>query len=401
MSQTELPIESLPIWSRFNGVTFDGVRISRIEGKGFGLVSERIFQPPPDERTPNHRILSVPTELVLNAEAVEEYAKEDQRFRELLNAAGGQSLRGDVLLFLLAQLILVWKSEKNTGLSNPWTQYIKYLPRTVPLPTMWTDAERLLLNGTSLETAVQAKLLALEREFDELKEKSSALATWNEVLWEDEPIKLRDWIVLDAWYRSRCMELPRGGSSIVPCIDMINHSRQWTAFYTQTSENGGVDLCLNRDAEIAVDAEITISYGNEKAPAEMLFSYGFVDPEGGPEIVVLPVEVPEDDPLARAKAHIFAESPTIKISRSGDGGVRWECPFAHFLALNEEDGLGIRIVQLTDGGRQMRLFWEDEDVTDSAGDLEAVTASHAHHAVFRLRAVVLVQQQLEVKLGLR
>lgn len=194
MSQTELPIESLPIWSRFNGVTFEGVRISQIEGKGFGLVSERIFQPPPDERTPNHRILSVPTELVLNAEAVEEYAKEDQRFRELLNAAGGQvmspkrvltrretmfvvseylmiltcsyisvqSPRGSVLLFLLAQLILIWKSEKNTGLSNPWTQYIKYLPRTVPLPTMWTDAERALLNGTSLEVPAIFFVLVLK-----------------------------------------------------------------------------------------------------------------------------------------------------------------------------------------------------------------------------------------------
>lgn len=184
---------------------------------------------------------------------------------------------------------------------------------------------------------------------------------------------------------------------MVPCIDMINHSRQWSASYTQNPENGGVDLCLNRDAEIPVGAEITISYGNEKAPAEMLFSYGFVDPEGGPEIVVLPVEVPEDDPLARAKVHIFAEPPTIKIAQSEGGDVRWECPFAHLLALNEEDGLGIRIVQLTDGGRRMRLFWEDEDVTDSVRDLEAVTASHAHHEVFRLRAVVLVQQQLEAQ----
>ncbi|KAL8294913.1 hypothetical protein RB597_008340 [Gaeumannomyces tritici] len=397
MSQTELPIESLPIWARFNSVIFDGARISQVNGKGFGLVAERSFQPPPDRTTPTHRIISVPAELVLNAEAVDEYAKEDRRFRELLDAAGGQSSRGDILLFLLAQLVLVWKSEKNQGLSNPWTQYIKYLPRAVPLPTLWSDAERLLLNGTSLETAVQAKLLALEREFDDLKEKSSALATWNEILWENGPVKLRDWVVLDAWYRSRCMELPRGGSSMVPCIDMINHSRQWTASYTQNPDDGSVDLCLSRDTDVAVGTEITISYGNEKAPAEMLFSYGFVDPEGGPEMVVLPVEVPEDDPLARAKAYIFAESPTIKIAQLESGDVRWECPFAHLLALNEEDGLGIHILQLTDGSRRMRLFWEDEDVTDSVKDLEAVTTSHAHHAVFRLRAVVLVQQQLETQ----
>lgn len=35
--------------------------------------------------------------------------------------------------------------------STPWSEYIRFLPQHIPVPTMWTDPERLLLNGTSLE----------------------------------------------------------------------------------------------------------------------------------------------------------------------------------------------------------------------------------------------------------
>lgn len=35
--------------------------------------------------------------------------------------------------------------------STPWTEYIRFLPRQIPTPTLWTEEERLLLRGTSLE----------------------------------------------------------------------------------------------------------------------------------------------------------------------------------------------------------------------------------------------------------
>jgi hypothetical protein len=37
------------------------------------------------------------------------------------------------------------------GVSNPWSEYVKMLPSYVPVPTMWTENERTLLAGTSLE----------------------------------------------------------------------------------------------------------------------------------------------------------------------------------------------------------------------------------------------------------
>ena len=40
------------------------------------------------------------------------------------------------------------------GVSNPWTEYVKMLPSLIPLPTMWTEEERVLLVGTSLEVGL-------------------------------------------------------------------------------------------------------------------------------------------------------------------------------------------------------------------------------------------------------
>jgi hypothetical protein len=37
------------------------------------------------------------------------------------------------------------------GLSTAWTAYTKMLPEVVPVPTMWSEEERILLLGTSLE----------------------------------------------------------------------------------------------------------------------------------------------------------------------------------------------------------------------------------------------------------
>lgn len=64
-----------------------------------------------------------------------------------------ESTRGDILLYLLTHLIL---SKRNSSVSKgcastPWTEYIKFLPRSISVPTMWTSEERELLQGTSLE----------------------------------------------------------------------------------------------------------------------------------------------------------------------------------------------------------------------------------------------------------
>lgn len=63
-----------------------------------------------------------------------------------------QGLRDHAMLFLLMQVTISSPEHKqNVGLSGPWTEYVKLLPAHIPVPTMWSEEERYMLNGTSLE----------------------------------------------------------------------------------------------------------------------------------------------------------------------------------------------------------------------------------------------------------
>ena len=63
-----------------------------------------------------------------------------------------KSLRGDVLLFLLMQITIGSPTQsQNVGVSTAWAAYANMLPDVVPVPSMWSEEERVLLLGTSLE----------------------------------------------------------------------------------------------------------------------------------------------------------------------------------------------------------------------------------------------------------
>lgn len=399
MAQPGLPIEALPAWALLNGITFPHVKVANIEGKGFGVVCD-------GELKPEVPLMAVPNNLILNVQAVDEYAKEDKNFKQLLDAVGHHSARRDILLFLLVQLVLASKEHQApVGVSNPWTEYIKFLPKTVLVPTLWTEDERLLLRGTSLESAVNAKMTALTAEFDAVREAASSLPSWNDVLWPynneeggNASASLRSWILLDALYRSRVLELPKSGESMVPCIDMINHSTNASAYYDENTKDE-VILLPRPDTKILPGEEVTISYGDAKPAAEMLFSYGFIDPEAIIESLVLPLEPFEDDPLAKAKLFAFKELPKVHVAHDkGSSAVSWNSPFAYLMCVNEEDGLDFRVLQDSEGGRQLRVFWREEDVTDRIGDFESLIQNHEVPTLIKLRVVTVVQERLQAQL---
>ncbi|KAF4980830.1 hypothetical protein FDECE_17800, partial [Fusarium decemcellulare] len=448
-SSSSLSIAAFPAWARFNDVEFTNAELQETEGKGIGLVAARdlkatTIQSEKDTTTTTTsinaeggeassadgkegeraraatgsesgtaiddidrnqtKLIRIPHDLVLSATAIEEYAKVDQNFRQLLDAAGHQavtdmlkSTRKDILLYLLAHLVLPSRSSSSSRgpASTPWTEYLKFLPRHVPVPTMWSEVERALLQGTSLEAALEAKLSALTNEFDELYEKSSGLAFWNSLLWGKETATIQDWILIDAWFRSRCLELPRAGDAMVPGLDMANHSHRPVAYYEENVKDDIV-LLLRPGVEMTVGEEVTISYG-EKSPAEMLFSYGFIDPDSAVHELTLPLEALPDDPLGKAKVHMFKAPPTLKLSRS-DGKVSWRSPFAYLMCLNEEDGLEFKVLQAQDGQRELKLFWQEEDVTARAHDFEALIGSHPLCQVFRLRVVAVLHEVVSTQL---
>lgn len=154
-----LSLEALPAWMSLNDVIFHKVEVQTIERKGNGLVAQQSWlSTPPDNKKDNDEdnepLVTVPHGLVLNQEAVEEYAKEDRNFRALLDTCGRKNPRHDMLLFLLVHLVVSCQPIQHVALSNPWTEYVKLLDDDVPLPTMWPDTERDLLQGTSLEVSL-------------------------------------------------------------------------------------------------------------------------------------------------------------------------------------------------------------------------------------------------------
>jgi hypothetical protein len=87
MPRPTLPIEGLPAWARLNGVSFHNIKVTHTEGKGYGVVSDGNLEAT-EGAADVPPLLTVPHDLVLNAAAVEEYAKEDKNFRQLLDVVG-------------------------------------------------------------------------------------------------------------------------------------------------------------------------------------------------------------------------------------------------------------------------------------------------------------------------
>jgi hypothetical protein len=109
MRRGEFPLSALPAWCAFNDVNFFDVKVADIEGRGYGLVVERDLMNDADNvEVPT--LLTIPKDLVLSIEAVEEYAKVDKHFHDLHDAAGHQVRRNTTksssLQMLLTQEIV-------------------------------------------------------------------------------------------------------------------------------------------------------------------------------------------------------------------------------------------------------------------------------------------------------
>ncbi|KJZ79673.1 hypothetical protein HIM_01142 [Hirsutella minnesotensis 3608] len=393
---SQLPLEAFPTWALLNDISVPAIQLRHIQGKGSGFVLSQDLAQDQEEQ---EFLLKVPRDLVLSSEAIDGYAKVDANFKQLIEAVGHKSTRLDAMMYLLCHLVHCRKgpSASRGTTSTPWTEYLRFLPQSIPVPTLWTKPERLLLSGTSLQSALEAKLSALAIEFDQVRTATEKMPFWNELLWEHDSISLDDWSLIDAWYRSRCLELPQFGDAMVPGLDMVNHAHLPTTYY-EVAGNGDVLLLSHPDCAASRGQEVTISYGQAKSAAEMLFSYGFVDCESTCRSIKLPLDPLPDDPLAKAKVHVFDRPRTVALTLDNQT-VRWECPFAYLACLNEEDGLEFRLLQDMDGDRYLRLFWQENDITDQIGDFEELIQDHPLCEVFKLRAVMILHDLVHSQLA--
>ncbi|KAL4879372.1 hypothetical protein BJY04DRAFT_193805 [Aspergillus karnatakaensis] len=413
MKREHLPIEALLPFARLYGVSLHGVTFRKLRAedgtdKGGAIVATESSQPDSNVPLENDFILKVPSDMILSLEMVHERSKYDRHLRDALEALGdfGKTARGAILIFLLIQISHsspdIAGMKGKIGTSGAWTEYVKSLPTSIPLPTSWTMEELELLRGTSLRLAYEGKVLSLEKEFDHLREATQDI-TWCQDLWWDEDIvTIEDWKYLDTVFRSRMVDLPGYGHAMVPCIDMANHAPESTvnALYEKDADGNAI-LQLRQGKELRQDEEVTISYGQDKSASEMVFSYGFLDSDmKDAKQISLDLDIPDDDPLKRAKMAFCKESPGVRISsiptHSGNAQTSWESPIVWWACINEEDGLGFAVLQKTDGSKELTMTWKEQEV-GSPDDLIYFLCADPAWDIFQLRAVVLILERLEAQ----
>jgi hypothetical protein len=362
-----------------------------------------------------------------------------------------QTARGAILIFLLLQITHNSRNieeyydsnaeaKTKVGVSNPWSEYIKFLPASVPLPTFYNEEERSLLYGTSLQEAVETKITSLEKEFENLRVKTESIPWCRQYWWDVETGRLtfEDWKVVDALYRSRALDLPGTGHAMVPCVDMANHaSGEDTVALYETDERGNAVLQLRPTKGLKTGDEVTITcvipissffarcnqqlkltghrYGDEKGASEMIFSYGFVeDTMKDARQLFLPLNVPGDDPLKLAKKAFCKDAPGVRLFAHAGKSARdeptywpltgWESPFIWWSCVNEEDGLHFELLQTQQGDQELRASWKDTELGLSSSteltSLKNMLEKDSLWDLFQLRATVMLQEKLFRQLSL-
>lgn len=288
------------------------------------------------------------------------------------------------------------------GITNPFSHYLKFIPLDIPLPTFWTAAERALLVGTTLETAIEAKAKSLDREFKMLQKATASISWCGRHWWNVDTghLSIDDWTRMDAIYRSRSLDMLGAGHAIVPCIDMANHaSRDDTTASYDVDPDGNAILVLRHGKSCESGEEIAITYGETKSACEMLFSYGFIEASmPNAQGLYLDLEIPDDDPLKIPKMAVFNASPGFRIF-TRNNFISWEGSFVWLLCVNEEDGLEFRLLQMNDGKRELQVFWHDTEIKDIS-NLDLLLKEENLWDVFNLRAIIIFQERIKAQLAL-
>lgn len=130
----------------------------------------------------------------------------------------------------------------------------------------------------------------------------------------------------------------------------------------------------------------------------MIFSYGFIEEtmENARDIL-LGLDIPDDDPLKRAKQTVAASAPGVRLIHSAAKGLTWESDFIWLVVVNEEDGLQFQIAQTVDGGQELEVAFCDKPLQDIT-KLHDLLKNSPMWQVYQLRAVSVIQNRVEDQL---
>ena len=114
------PIEELPAWAEFHGVTFNGVRIGPMPGledRGSTVIAKRDVSS--DEEGP---LMVIPRELFLSHQNIDLFAKSDLHLKEVIEATG----EFGCVCVCNYMLTLTFLIEGNRVLAVPFSSFFLY-----------------------------------------------------------------------------------------------------------------------------------------------------------------------------------------------------------------------------------------------------------------------------------
>lgn len=131
----------------------------------------------------------------------------------------------------------------------------------------------------------------------------------------------------------------------------------------------------------------------------MIFSYGFIE-DGMKDArdILLSLDIPDDDPLKRAKQAVSSSAPGVRLIDSVTKGLQWQSDFIWLVCVNEEDGLHFEIAQTADGDQELTVAFQGQPLEDTA-NLQGILESSPMWEVYHLRAVSIIQDRLEEQLN--
>lgn len=124
-------------WAKAEGATLHGISVCDLPGRGNSLIVDTTE----GGHSPN---MFVPKNLLLTLSNINDYAASEPEFYKVLQE---WSQRVNLTSRRAILLLMAW----NTRHGTPWREYLSSLPAYVDSPILWTDQERSLLKGTSIE----------------------------------------------------------------------------------------------------------------------------------------------------------------------------------------------------------------------------------------------------------
>jgi hypothetical protein len=139
----------------------------------------------------------------------------------------------------------------------------------------------------------------------------------------------------------------------------------------------------------------------------MLFSYGFIDENmESAETLFLSLAVPDEDPSKGSKMNFAQCAPGFKLidtcdrhadetadSGTASGDIDWTGDFIWLLCVGQDDGFNFQLARTVDGPEEVEATFDGEVLSD-ARDLRRKLSQSSLWDVYRLRAVVVLQQRV-------